>query len=129
MPNQVREKHRSQSTGGKQSIDERGRSGTCDRTECVGGLSRAEAFSLLGNEDRLAILEVVIQAKHHDSAPYPLSFSTLRDAVAIRDSGRFSYHLQELTGHFLTRTPAGYALHETCCERLQDVLFTCLDTG
>lgn len=57
MPNQVREMPRSQPTGYKQSADERGRSGTCDGTECVGGLSRAEAFSLLGNEDRLAILE------------------------------------------------------------------------
>lgn len=37
--------------------------------------------------------------------------------VDVRDSGRFSYHLQELTGHSLTRSADGYSLREGCCDR------------
>lgn len=52
----------------------------------------------------------------------PLSFSALRETVDIRDSGRFPYHLQELTGHLLIHSTDGYSLHEDCCDRFVAVV-------
>jgi hypothetical protein len=75
---------------------------------------------LLANEDRLAILEAIIRADERGATP--LSFSALREAVDIRDSGRFSYHLQGLPGHLLTRSTDGYSLHGDCCDRLVAVV-------
>lgn len=39
-----------------------------------------------------------------------LSFSELRDAVGVDDSGRFNYHLDKLVDRFVYRTPKGYML-------------------
>lgn len=96
--------------------DERGPDTGCASSECIGESAPVETFALLANEDRLAILSATIQA--HNRGNVPLSFSELRESVDIRDSGRFSYHLQELTGHLLTRSADGYSLHQNCCELL-----------
>ncbi|GAB3023023.1 helix-turn-helix domain-containing protein [Natronobiforma cellulositropha] len=69
------------------------------------GLEPAAAFALIGNETRLAILEALWEA---DAVSQPVTFSALHRAVGVRDSARFNYHLQQLTGHFITRTEAGY---------------------
>jgi hypothetical protein len=90
----------------------------CTDTECLGGRSRAEMFALLGNEDRLAILDAVVRAHRRGDAP--VAFSELRSAVGVRDSGRFSYHLAELTGPLLVREGDGYALAEAVREPLRD---------
>ena len=92
----------------------------CGGSGCVAESASVEAFSLLANEDRLAILKAVVRADEREETP--LSFSTLREAVDIRDSGRFSYHLRELTGHFLTHSADGYSLHEDCCDRFVAVV-------
>lgn len=92
----------------------------CKSTDCAGASSPVETFSLLANEDRLAILDAVVRA--NDRGDTPVSFSALRETVDIRDSSRFSYHLQELTGHFLTRSSDGYSLHEECCDLLIEVV-------
>ena len=99
-------------------------SGVCESADCAGESAPVETFSLLANEDRRAILKAVVRADEREETP--LSFSTLRKAVDIRDSGRFSYHLRELTGHFLTRSADGYSLHEDCCDRFFAVV-TSLD--
>lgn len=65
-----------------------------------------DAFGALGNETRVDILRVLGEAEE------PLSFSTLRDRVGVRDSGRFNYHLDELVGHFVAKTEAGYWLRQ-----------------
>lgn len=96
----------------------------CESADCAGESAPVETFSLLANEDRLAILKAVVRADKREETPF--SFSTLREAVDIRDSGRFSYHLQELTSHFLTRSTDGYSLHEDCCDRFVAVV-TSLD--
>jgi DNA-binding transcriptional ArsR family regulator len=70
------------------------------------GLSPAEAFAILGNGVRIAILRALVDGVEET----PASFSALRDAVGIADSGRFNYHLQQLTDHFLEREAGGYAL-------------------
>ena len=64
-------------------------------TECV---DPAEAFALIGNETRLAILEALWAAEER-----PVPFSQLRREVGMRDSAQFNYHLQKLTGHFITK--------------------------
>lgn len=99
----------------------------CEATRCVGGLSRVEVFSLLANEDRLAILEAVRSASERDDLLYPVPFSRLREVVGVEDSGRFSYHLRELDGHLLRHTSEGYALREETCDRLYGVLGDCLE--
>ena len=95
-------------------------SAVCESADCAGESSPVETFSLLANEDRLAILKTIVRADERGETP--CSFSALREAVDIRDSGRFSYHLQELTGHFLTHSADGYSLHEDCCYRFVAVV-------
>ena len=62
-------------------------------------------FGLLGNETRLAIIRALGEAEA-DAVP----FSDLQDAVGMRDSGQFNYHLGKLTGRFVRKTEDGYAL-------------------
>ena len=64
-----------------------------------------QAFSLLADETRLAILQVLA-----DSPAEPLSFSQLRERVGVTDSGRFNYHLGKLTGRFVKKSDAGYEI-------------------
>ena len=63
--------------------------------------SPEEAFGLLGNETRVAVLWAL-----HDATD-ALSFSQLRDRVGVRDSGQFNYHLDKLVGTFVRRGEAG----------------------
>lgn len=63
-----------------------------------------EVFGLLGNRLRVDILRALA-----DGDP-PVVFSTLRDKVEERDSGRFNYHLRKLVGTFVRETDAGYEL-------------------
>ncbi|QZX99002.1 hypothetical protein K6T25_12155 [Halobaculum rubrum] len=41
-----------------------------------------------------------------------MAYSDLRRAVGERDSGKFSYHLDKLTGRFVEKADAGYRLRE-----------------
>ena len=107
-------------SGGAHVTGRKSVSAICESTDCAGESEPVETFSLLANEDRLAILRAVVHADERGEAP--LSFSSLRTTVDIRDSGRFSYHLQELTGHFLTRSADGYSLHGDCCDRFVDLV-------
>jgi DNA-directed RNA polymerase subunit RPC12/RpoP len=68
------------------------------------GITPDEAFSILGNETRIAIVQAL--GETDDS----LSFSALRAAVGTRDSGKFNYHLNKLVGSFVRRTEDGYEL-------------------
>ncbi|ELZ04701.1 winged helix-turn-helix domain-containing protein [Natrialba asiatica] len=72
--------------------------------ECTDCLDPAEAFALIANDVRLSILEALWAADES-----PVSFSTLRREVGMRDSAQFNYHLQKLTGHFVTQQAEGYA--------------------
>lgn len=71
-----------------------------------------EAFSFLDSETRVDILRV-LTADIHESIPDEepgLSFSSLRERVGIRDSGRFNYHLEQLTGTLIKREEETYQL-------------------
>jgi len=64
-----------------------------------------DAFSLLGHETRIGIIQALWQAGD-DS----VSFSELRERADVADSGQFNYHLGELVGTFITREGEGYEL-------------------
>ena len=65
-------------------------------------LSPESAFSLLGNETRVAIIRALGEMSDES-----LSFSALRDRIAVADSGQFNYHLKKLVGSFVNRTDEG----------------------
>lgn len=73
-------------------------------------LPPAEAFALVGDETRFAILEALAEA---DAS---VAFTELRERVGVRDSGQFNYHLRKLDGRFVAKddgyrlTPAGRRL-------------------
>lgn len=69
-------------------------------------LSPTEAFAVLGSDTRLRIMQELGNANE------PLSFSELREAVGTADSGQFNYHLEKLTGQFVSKGAAGYELRE-----------------
>jgi hypothetical protein len=65
---------------------------------------RTDALSVLGNETRIRILRTLADAAG------PLTFTELREAVGIRDTGKFNYHLTKLCEYFVTETQDGYEL-------------------
>jgi len=69
-------------------------------------LSPDEAFSVLGNETRVRILQVLGEVDG------PLSFTELREEVGIRQGAQFNYHLDKLVGHFVRKDEEGYALRQ-----------------
>jgi len=77
-----------------------------ESAETSGGVADAEsAFMTLSHDLRLEILLALWEAPG-----FSLSFSELRSAVGERDSGKFTYHLSELQGHFVAQTDDGYEL-------------------
>ena len=82
----------------------------------LAGVSPDEAFAVLGNQTRLAIIKALWKAgahhKYDDLFPMDttISFSELQRATGVRDNGRFNYHLSKLVPHFVCRTDDGYRL-------------------
>lgn len=68
-------------------------------------LDPADAFAALADGTRVAIRQVLCEADGQTA-----TFSELREAVGVADSGQFNYHLDRLAGHFLRRTADGYEL-------------------
>jgi len=68
-------------------------------------LGPAEAFSLVGDETRMTILEALWHAEDT-----PVQFSTLYELSETDTSARFNYHLNQLTGHFVRKRDGGYEL-------------------
>jgi DNA-directed RNA polymerase subunit RPC12/RpoP len=73
-----------------------------DDDRAVAARAAAEAFETLGNELRANIVLALLDG--------PRTFSQLREAVGVADSGRFNYHLDQLTGQFVRKTEEGYRL-------------------
>lgn len=74
--------------------------------------SYREAFEFMDSETRVDIL-LVLAADMRERLPGEspgLSFSTLRERVGVRDSGRFNYHLGKLTGHLVRKVDDQYTL-------------------
>ncbi|WP_265108625.1 winged helix-turn-helix domain-containing protein [Halosolutus halophilus] len=71
-----------------------------------------EAFHLLSDGTRLAILQVLWEA--YDPADQtPMRFAELRERIGVEDPGRLNYHLNELMDHFVRRTEDGYELMDS----------------
>ncbi len=77
------------------------------------GSHTVDAFELLGDETRLAILLALWEAYDPRAEDNSVSFSTLYDRVNVRDSGTFTYHLDKLVGHFVEETGDGYRLRNS----------------
>ena len=63
----------------------------------------AEAYALLGNETRLAILLAIWEAQVPLAEDNAVSFSWVFERAPIDDRGNFSYHLDQLEGRFITQ--------------------------
>lgn len=72
--------------------------------------SPADAFELLGHEIRLATIEALAEQRREAWIPRGLRFSELREAVGVRDTGKFNYHLDQLRGSFVTKFGEEYVL-------------------
>lgn len=70
--------------------------------------SPEDAFSVLGDETRLSILFELARVASERGAEATVSFSALRDRVGVTDSGRFNYHLNQLSDGFVERVEDGY---------------------
>jgi hypothetical protein len=57
----------------------------------------------------MTILRALAEAPYEEHEG-TLTFSELRDAAGIQDSGQFDYHLDTLVGQFVERTDEGYSL-------------------
>lgn len=66
----------------------------------------AAAFDLLSDPLRVRILTTLWEEDRRG----PTSYSELQSAVGVRDSGRFNYHLSQLTDRYLRKTDDGYAM-------------------
>ena len=88
-----------------------------DIQECVECVAPADAFALVGNETRLGILEALWRADDE-----PVRFSALNDAVGMRDSAQFNYHLGKLTDQYVRKTEDGYELRNAGAKIVRAVL-------
>lgn len=88
----------------------------------VAGSDAAEAFELLGNETRLAILLALWEARDPVSGEGQLTFSDLYDRINYDHAGNFSYHLKQLVGQFVRKTDRGYELRRTGEKVVQAVI-------
>lgn len=79
-------------------------------------LPPADAFSALQDDTRLAILRVLWAADET-----PISYSELERRVPV-ESKNFNYHVEQLVGHFVRRTEAGYELRQAGAEVIRDVI-------
>jgi len=70
----------------------------------------AEAFELLANETRLAILLALWDAYEPFTSSGGVTFSELRERVGGPDSGQFNYHIGKLKGKLIRSTDEGYKL-------------------
>lgn len=69
-----------------------------------------EAFSHVASDARYGILQALWDHKVADEGSDRVSFSSLHEATAIRDSGQFNYHLEKLVPRFVRAHDDGYEL-------------------
>lgn len=73
-----------------------------------GDVAPSEAFQKLANGVRIAVLVQLYHAERDgDSAR---TFADIQDLVGSDSSARFAYHVRQLDGHFVRKTPNGYVL-------------------
>ena len=78
-----------------------------ETTVGAAGPHATEAFALLGNETRLAILLALWEQYDPHETDNIVSFSEIFDRVHYDDPGSFSYHHQQLTGQYIRQYADG----------------------
>lgn len=86
------------------------------------GPHATDAFKVLGNETRLAILLALWEAYDPHAERNAVPFTELRNRVGMRDSGQFTYHLDKLEGHFIRKTDDGYILRQPGLVFVQSII-------
>lgn len=86
------------------------------------GPHAVDAFKLLSNETRLAIVLALWETYDPHAGENAVSFSDLYARVDAQDTGNFNYHLEKLTGHFVAETEAGYELRNAGLELVQAII-------
>lgn len=71
--------------------------------------SPSDLFELVGQEARMAIVRTLLAERREADDPH-LSFTELKNATGIEDTGRFNYHLGKLVGTVVMKTDGGYRL-------------------
>lgn len=76
------------------------------------GTDAVAAFGTLANETRLDTLQTLHDAlRGHEGPGQPaVPYAELRRRVGVEDSGKFNYHLTELTDAFVRKREGGYVL-------------------
>lgn len=87
----------------------------------LGGLA-TEAFSVLSNETRLLTVLALWDAYEPFAEDNAMPFSELYDSVAVDDTGNFNYHLNKLSGDYVTQTEDGYELSTAGLSLVQGVV-------
>jgi DNA-binding transcriptional ArsR family regulator len=95
------------------------------------GPNATEAFSVLGNETRLAILLALWEeldpfSEHPTDATVgdAVPFSKLRKRVGMPDGSQFNYHLSRLVGRFVRKSDEGYELTTAGEEVVRTIIAT-----
>lgn len=86
------------------------------------GPRATEAFAAIGNQTRLAILLALWRAYDPLNEGNAVQFSDLRESVGLRDSGQFTYHLNQLQGQFIRKTDGGYQLRQAGLKIVQAII-------
>ncbi len=86
------------------------------------GPHTTDAFALLGNETRLAILLALWEAYDPKAEHNVMSFSDLRDQVGVRQGAQFNYHLDKVVGRFVRKTEVGYELKRAGLILVQSII-------
>jgi hypothetical protein len=88
------------------------------------GAHATEAFALLSDGTRLAILLALWEEYDPHAASNAVSFSRIFDRVDYDDPGNLRYHLEKLQGQFVHRHAegAGYELRETGMKLVRTVI-------
>lgn len=86
-----------------------------DAAAGASGSHTTEAFALLSDETRLAILLALWEAYEPSADDNVVPFSELFERVDYDNAGNFSYHLDQLDGQFVRKRtdPEGYELRDT----------------
>jgi len=70
----------------------------------------SEAFQALASEVRVSVLVRLLRAERDGDGDGARSFAEIQELVGSDSSARFAYHLRQLDGPFVRKTPEGYVL-------------------
>lgn len=85
------------------------------------GAQLDDAFALLGNKTRMAILQELWDQRERvgEEADNAIPFTELRERVGMEDPGQFNYHVNQLVDDFVSRTDTGYVLQKNAVQVLR----------